>query len=201
MPVGLSPTWQVKTASVGNLPTCDTLWSSKAIMWSNVMLSPSPSDVITWKDNPVYVPINTGGDKGTGSTRMSDDAESSGGFTRWLVPVIFKNAQIHFVGNTISSPGGENTPFNIYLARDGPTKDGGFPDPPVKVKRLFRIPLTDDVSYPPSDSFFIDNLNIQMFSGHSYGYIFEMDTTPSLPTTGSVTFSLSASVYFGAAGA
>ena len=91
--------------------------------------------------------------------------------------------------------------MEFWLARDGPTPDGGFPNPPVKLKRLFRIPLTDDVDYPASGNFFRDNLNIQMFSGHSYGYIFEMDNTPSLPTSGSITFALSASVYFGAAGA
>ena len=199
MPVGISPTWQVKTASVGNLPTCDTLWSSKAIMWSNVLVDVG-NQAITWQDNPVYVPINSGGVAPVGTLRMTDDSEISSGFTRWLSPAIFKNAQIHFVGNTISSPGGENTPFDIYLARDGPTPDGGFPDPPVKVKRLFHIPLTDDIDYPSSNSFFTNNLNIEMFSGHSWGYIFEMETTPSLPTTGSITFSLSASVYFGAAG-
>ena len=42
--------------------------------------------------------------------------------------------------------------------------------------------------------------DIQMFSGHSYGYIFELDGSPTLPTSGSLSYWMNASIYFGAAG-
>ena len=98
-----------------------------------------------------------------------------------------------------------NIPFDVWLGEDGPTPEGlfgSYPGTPRKKRHLFHVPLTTDPEYPSSKYFFTnENINVDMFSGHSYGYIIELEGSPSLPiSTPTLNFVMSAAIYFGGAG-
>ncbi len=190
MPVGLSPTWWVKTASVGNLPACDVLFSGKSVLWFATERLGSNN----WRDNPAYIPFQALDD----ATPFVDDNKEPWGFTRWLTPSTFKRGTL-FVNGTSNW----SFPFKVWLAEDGPVIDGGITGGPNKKKLLYHFlgsthpDLVRTMIYEGPD--------VQMFSGHSYGYLFELDDpVPSLPTSSSdanaLVISMSTVIYFGGAG-
>lgn len=149
-------------------------------------------------DNPFYVPFAHGDThvNDAGGNRNTNNAQRSSGFTHWLVPSILKKSSLFIQVDTL------NTPFKVYLGEDGPTPDGVFgayPGNPTKKRLLFSVPAADDPARPNPPQFFFEG-DVQMFSGHSYGYIFELDGNPTLPTSGTFSYWLNATIYFGAAG-
>lgn len=193
--VGLSPTWWTKKQSVGNLPTCDTLWSSKSVMFFTVMGSGVGTDR-EFHDNPAYIPFaNDDILEAFGNNVWSNDSTSPSGFTHWLVPSIYKKNATFVTINTM------DTEINVYLGRDGPTRDGVWSGTPVKEKLLFKIlNKTSDPLYNPK--LFYDGPAVQMHSGHSWGLIVELvDEPASFPTTNKeLSLQMTNVIYFGGAG-
>jgi len=157
--VGISPTWQVKTASIGNLPTCDVLWSSKSVMFFHTLLN---SDS-TWRDNPAYIPFQYVKFGGT-FLPFTDDNASPWGFTRWLSPATFKRGTLFVNGSS-----NWDIPFKVYLAEDGPVIDGGITGGPTKKRRIHHFKDSTDPTF--TRRMVYDGPDIKMFSGHSYGYL------------------------------
>jgi hypothetical protein len=199
MPVFTSPTWKKnETGNAVNLRTCNTLFNSRSMMY-NVL---RPETI--WSDNPAYVPLCSGwspAHRDLQGETLVDPLNETSGFTRWICPSVFKLSRMHIVLNEISSLTGLTIPFSIWLGEDGPTTDGLHAgETPKKLIKLYNVPLTDDITYT-TEMATSEDLNINMASGHSYGYIFEMDETPTLPTTAHLSVSLGSDIWFGGGGA
>jgi hypothetical protein len=191
-PVALNHAWWKRTTGIAqNLPTCDVLWSSKSEM---MMLVPTGQAVIT---NPFYIPFVNGSESvgDAGSNWMTNTNRQPSGFTHWLVPSRFTHCTMYIQVNEIDND------FDVFLGEDGPTPDGlfgAYPGNPRKKRKLFNVPATSDVTY--TDKWEWEGPTAEMFSGHSYGYIFELKDEPVVPTSGKLSFWMSASIFFGAAG-
>ncbi len=192
MSVGLSPTWKVKTGSIGNLPTCDVLFSAKTVMlWSS-----EKATNFNWRDNPCYIPFQMASDGVNFGTAFIDDATNPWGFTRWLTPSTFKRGTL-YVNDTSTW----SFPFKVWLAEDGPVIDGGITGGPNKKKLMYHFLGTAHPDLVRTMTY--DGPDVQMFSGHSYGYLFELDEpVPSLPTSQAtpLVITMSSVIYFGGAG-
>jgi len=186
---GMPTTWQVKTGSIGNLPTCDVLWSSKSVMFFHTLLNSNS----TWRDNPAYIPFQFI-DIGGASIPFIDDATNPWGFTRWLSPATFKRGTLY-----VNESSNWDIPFKVYLAEDGPVIDGGITGGPIKKRQIYHFKISTDPER--RRNMIYDGPDIQMFSGHSYGYLFELDDpVPSLPTTKQLFIDMTSVIYFGGAG-
>jgi len=183
------PSWfQKKGLGVGNLPTCDVLWSCKAVMSINTGLPPDNK----WYDNPAYMPFQNGGPL-SGETKMTDDGTGPWAFARWLVYSNFKRATMYINDNDIGAP------FTVKLARDGPVADGGITGPPIPVRTIFNIPAKTDPAYKVKN--FYNGPDVEMFSDHSYAFVLEItDDSVTFPTTASIDFVIMSAIYFGGAG-
>jgi len=187
--VGISPTWQVKTASIGNLPTCDVLWSAKSVMHFHTDLNSNS----TWRDNPAYIPFLRVELPST-SIPFIDDATNPWGFTRWLSPATFKRGTLY-----VNDSSSWDIPFKVYLAEDGPVIDGGITGGPIKKRRIHHFKDSSDPEF--TRQLIYEGPDVQMFSSHSYGYLFELDDpVPSLPTTAQLFIAMTSVIYFGGAG-
>ncbi len=184
MPVGLSPTWQVKTG-LGSLETCNTNWNAKAIhhtVVGNQSFSTSPAWI------PIF-PAAAGAD-------LDVTSDSPYAFVRMLVPGFIHRVMLRIQSNGLSSG------FRVYLARDGPVNGGGVGDgTPIKERLIFNIfektePEYNELNKFPSGT--PDDTVIPLFGGHSYGYVIETDG--DVVPTGNVKFNIFTSVYYGGAG-
>lgn len=181
------PAWFTRQGDgIGNLPVCDTLWSSKSVMFWD-----TGENDDQWEDNPAYIPFSNN-DIGDGQD-LSDNNTRPRGFTHFLVPGNFKKASLRINKNTIGQS------FKVYLGRDGPTGDGVWAGPPVRKELIFTVKLTTDPEYTPN--LIYDGPDIELFSGHSWAYLFVLDEpVPSLPSAGRLRFTMANVIYFGAAG-
>ena len=181
MPVGLSPTWQVKTASVGNLPTCNHIASSKSVQTFFHTQSAS------FTDDPAYITIASDGDPEDPNT-FKDDKTRPRSFIVNLWPGVLKNCRMRISSNTL------NKEFGVWLARDG-LDTLGHTNPAVLVKQLFLVHEKNEPEYTPNPGF--DGF-VQMFSGHSYAIA--LASTDGVAPTGSIRMSIATSIYYGGAG-
>ena len=181
MPVGISPTWW-KQGGFGSLSTCDHIANSKSTQVFFMVNS-------TCTDSPAYIPI---ADNGNGAAVLADNRQTPWPFHHNLFPGFYRRASMHINTNSLSSG------FQLWLARDGPTQ-GRTSAVPVKLKKIFDIPLRTEPEYT-TNNFFPNKGSalIPMFSGRDYGYMLttEGDVLPS----GSIQFSIWTSIYYGGAG-
>ncbi len=194
MPVGISPTWQLNAKGIGNLPVCDVLFSSKSLTFFGTQHEGASN----WRDNPAYVPFGLYLENTTAGTPFVDDNTDTWGFTYWLSPATFKRSSLYVSDKTAWA-----FPFKVWLAEDGPVIGNIITGPPVKKQLIHHFLKSDDPQF--TRKMIYDGPDVQMFSGHSYGYLFELDDpVPSLPTSASnsqvLVITMSTVIYYGAAG-
>ncbi len=182
------------------------LFSAKSTTWHGTNPGTAGSGT-KWKDNPAYVPFGLYKEGGELNDPFRDDSIDPYGFTRWLSPATFKRSTLFIGENPIVGGVPWPHPFKVWLGEDGPTPDART-DIPTK-KKLIHHFVGTAVGNPSGDPTYrkmiYDGPDIQMFSGHSYGYIFELDEpVPPLPTTNDFkdapVFTWSTVIYYGAAG-
>ena len=185
---GLSPTWKKRSRSdrdgQSNKITCTHLFNSRSMLFTEAEGS-------VWTDDPAYVPLSYN----SSYSELKNDDDNPSGFYRMLVPGVLRAVTLKINGNGIAHP------FSIWLAEDGPVYNDSDPtfSGPRLIQKLISVPLNTDPAY--TTRYFPDNLYIELFSGHSYGYYFKLeDPAPTLPTVGTLSFVLTAMVYFGAGG-
>lgn len=183
------PSWFTsKGNGIGNLKTCDHVASSKSMQVFDMDVS------VGWSTSPVYIPI--GHTSSWGGGQLDDSETKPYAFNRNLFPGVLTRASMYISTNSLSLP------FKVWLARDGPTRGGGG-GTPVNQQLMFDVLQNTDPLYInklqfPLGSAENDDASVQLFSGHTYGYVLE--TLNDAVPTGNIQFSIWTSIYYGGAG-
>ena len=196
----IGPGWHKDSSGEGNEFTCTHLYNGRTT-WTHSMF---PN---RWDQSPAWFPMITyldyGGGDQSGGTPLSRRNFSNTGFVRQLSPAIFHRATMRIIRNGISSIAAVG--FRVYIGSGGPTPNkAASSDPPRLERLLFSVPPIADIAY--TTDYFKNNVNLNMYAGKSYGYVFIInDPVPSLPagtvfTTNTVSFSTIADLSFGGGG-
>lgn len=205
---GLSPSWKIhgRGQRNNNVPTCDTWWNGKAVFYNNQSDFFSIGDGTPyWRDTVVYEGFSSHGFS-FGNKAMTKINTWEPQFTVAFAPGIFKSLMVFLYDN------GANYAYDIFLAQDGPEM-GNTAQVPTKIVKLLSIPqqfIEDPILgtipnpvYPNSGIFSTaDALNIELPTGHSYGYILEVTApeNPTIPSVDTISWSMATTIYYGGAG-